>query len=106
MLPAHPGPDPGRFRRPVPARQAGTMTQTAATPFAQPPAGTPGAWIAGLAFGLVCIAVALVVLTTVAVVALARAAWHLAPSLAWPTGPQRRPSPLPARPHSYAMITA
>jgi flagellar biogenesis protein FliO len=42
-------------------------------PFARPRAETPVAWVAGLAFGVLCIAAALVFVVAYAVVALARA---------------------------------
>ena len=70
--------------RPDRARDAGAGTDSAAqaVPFARPPAGGVGGWVAGLLFGALCLVAAFAFLTAIAVVALARAAWYLVSALA------------------------
>lgn len=82
------------------------MSTAAATlvapPFSRPQADSPVAWVAGLAFGLVCIVAAVVFVVAYALMALGRAVARSASlgvaqlrSAAVPL-----PVPLPASPHS------
>lgn len=92
----------------VASPQVDPQDAPASVSFGRRPTGTPGEWIAGFAFGLVCIAAALVFIVVIAVVALAGAARRRAESVDWPTRvpTQRRPPSSGVRPRSYALVTA
>ena len=55
-------------------READLPDAAAVLPFTRQQADNPGTWIAGVVFGVVCVAAALVLIATIAVVALARTA--------------------------------
>ena len=60
----------------APPRDVAPRDVAQGVPFAGPTADGVGGWVLGLLFGLLCILAAFVFVATIAVVALARAAWR------------------------------